>query len=482
MRGGTSQHRSKSLCSFSGHGCTLYFLRAIVVQRRRIGFFCAHGLCNAEAIQRIPNTVIKGPALPGRLYMVIMNSNLGVVVESRSWGRSPLSVSLLILAVILLISGCRKQEAAAPVRLATPVVVAKVEKRKMPVEVTAIGTVAAYSVSVRAQVSGQLMEVHFLEGDFVRKGQLLFTIDSRPYEADLARAEAQLARDKATAENDHVQAQRYKHLFDEGIGTREQADTFESSANAADATIRADEAEVQTAKLNLEYCEIYSPLDGRTGNVMIKAGNLVKVSDVPMVVINRVAPIGVDFTIPQQYLPDVKKHMEEGPLRVTATLPNDSGPVEQGTLFFVDNFVDVTTGTIHLKARFANDQNRLWPGLFVNTVLTLSQQAGAIVVPAQAISSGQKGPFVYVVKADNTVEARPVVSSRTVRNEAVIDKGLEPGETIVTDGQVRLVPGAKVEIKEAVNNAETPGQVPDPPADTSQGAANRAQERQGNKP
>jgi membrane fusion protein, multidrug efflux system len=414
--------------------------------------------------------------------MVIMNSNLGVAVESRSWGRSSLSVSLLVLAVSLLISGCRKQEAAAPPRPAVPVVVEKVEKKTVPVVVTAIGNVEAYStVSIRAQVSGQLMEVHFKEGDFVRKGQLLLTIDSRSFAADLARTDAQLARDKAVAENNHVQAQRYKQLFDEGIGTREQADTFESSANAADATIRADEAEVQTAKLNLEYCTIYSPLDGRTGALMVKPGNLIKASDVPIVVINEVTPIYVNFTIPQQYLPDVKKHKEEGTLHVMATLPNDAGPVEQGTLTFVDNSVDMTTGTIHLRATFANVQNRLWPGLFVNTVLTLSQQAGATVIPAQAISSGQKGPFVYVVKADSTVEARPVVSERTVLNEAVIEKGLEPGETIVTDGQVRLVPGAKVEIKNAVNNADTPGQASDPPADTSQGAGGRAQGREGNR-
>jgi membrane fusion protein, multidrug efflux system len=375
-------------------------------------------------------------------------------LELRSHGKFLESRSLLLLALALSISGCRKQVVADPLQPGIPVVVERVGTKTMPVEVTAVGNVESYSLLVRAQVSGQLTEAHFHEGDFVRKGQLLFTIDSRRYEAALALAEAQLARGKAVAENDHVQAQRYKQLFEEGIGTREQADTFESSAKSADATIRADEAEVQTAKLNLEYCTIYSPIDGRTGAVMVKPGNLIQASDVTIVVINRVAPVGVRFAIPQQYLPDIKREMAKGPLRVTATVPNNPGPVEKGTLNFVDNAVDMTTGTIHLRARFANGQNRLWPGLFVNTVLTLSQQTGATVVPLEAISSGQQGSFVYVLKENNTVEARPVVSRRTVQNEAVIEKGLQPGETIVTDGQVRLVPGARVEIKGTLNDAD----------------------------
>jgi membrane fusion protein, multidrug efflux system len=375
-------------------------------------------------------------------------------LELRSHGKFLESGSLLLLALALSISGCRKQVVADPLQPGIPVVVERVRTKTMPVEVTAVGNVESYSLLVRAQVSGQLTEAHFHEGDFVRKGQLLFTIDPRRYEAALALAEAQLARGKAVAENDHVQAQRYKQLFEEGIGTREQADTFESSAKSADATIRADEAEVQTAKLNLEYCTIYSPMDGRTGAVMVKPGNLIQASDVTIVVINRVAPVGIKFAIPQQYLPDIKKEMAKGPLRVTATVPNNPGPVEKGTLNFVDNAVDMTTGTIHLRARFANGQNRLWPGLFVNTVLTLSQQTGATVVPLEAISSGQQGSFVYVLKENNTVEARPVVSRRTVQNEAVIEKGLQPGETIVTDGQVRLVPGAKVEIKGTLNDAD----------------------------
>jgi membrane fusion protein, multidrug efflux system len=218
--------------------------------------------------------------------------------------------------------------------------------------------------------------------------------------------------------------------------------------------LRSDDAAIQTAKLNLEYCTIFSPLDGRTGAVMVKAGNLIKASDVPIVVINQVNPIFVNFTVPQQYLEDIKKRMAGGALHVAATIPDSSGPSEVGTLTFVDNAVDVTTGTIHMRGTFANTQNRLWPGLFVNTVLTLSDEANATVVPAQAIVSQQSGSVVYVVKSDNTVELRPVASGRTVEGETVVTKGLERGETVVVDGNVNLTSGAKIEIKNGQNDAD----------------------------
>ena len=252
-----------------------------------------------------------------------------------------------------------------------------------------------------------------------------------------------------------MQAVRYKQLFDAGIGTREQADSFATSADAADATLRADEAAIQTAQLNLEYCTIFSPLDGRTGAVMVKPGNLIKASDVPIVVINQVNPIFVNFTVPQQYLNDVKRHMAEGALHVAATIPEENGAGEIGTLTFVDNAVDVTTGTIHMRGTFANTQNRLWPGLFVNTVLTLSDESNAIVVPAQAIVPGQNGSTVFVVKPNNTVEQRPVVAGRTIESETVVAKGLEAGETVVVDGSVNLTPGASIEIKNSQNEANS---------------------------
>jgi membrane fusion protein, multidrug efflux system len=350
--------------------------------------------------------------------------------------------------ILLVASGCSKQQAApAPRVAAVPVVVAKVTQRAMPVQLTAIGNVGGYSVSVEAQVAGELLEVHFKEGEFVHKGQLLLTIDPRPYEAALAQVQATLTRDKAVAANSRAQAQRFMKLLTDGVVSPSDADTSKSAADAGEATVAADEAALQTAQLNLEYCKIYSPMDGRTGSVAIKPGNLVKVADVPIVVIKRLSPIPVDFNEPQEYLPDIKKYMAAGPLRVVATVPNSSGRPEVGKLVFIDNAIDTTTGTIRLRALFDNSSNALWPGLYVNTLMTLAQQSNATVVPTQAITAGQQGPFVYVVQADGTVAPRPVASSRSVEGLAVSDKGLEPGETVVTDGQVRLVPGSKVLIK-----------------------------------
>ena len=371
-----------------------------------------------------------------------------VLAKSNSSSKSGRILPTLFL-IVLAASGCAKQQAAPAPRAAAaiPVVVAKVTQKAMPVQLTAIGNVGSYSVSVRAQVAGELLQVHFREGEFVKKGQLLFTIDSRPYEAALAQAQATLLRDKAVAANTRAQAQRLSRLLADGVVSPSDADTSKSAAEASEATVAADEAAVNTAQLNVEYCKIYSPMDGRTGSVMVKPGNLVKVADVPIVVINEVSPIHVDFTVPQEYLPEIKKYMAAGPLRVEASVPNSNEAPEVGTLTFIDNAVDTTTGTIHLRSTFDNRRGLLWPGLYVNTLMTLAQQSNATTIPAQAITAGQQGSFVYVVKEDGTVAARPVVSSRNVQGEAVIDKGLQAGETVVTDGQVRLVPGAKVQIK-----------------------------------
>src|ERR1039457_5463053 len=304
-------------------------------------------------------------------------------------------------AMFALASGCTKQQAAPSARPPTTVSIGKVTQKTMPVEVTAVGNVEAIStILIRAQVPGEVQDVNFKEGDFVKKGQVLLMIDPRPYQAALAQAQAALARDKATGVYNRAQAQRYKTLFDQGVVPAQQVDSYVSAADASDAVLNADEAAIKTAELNLEYCTIESPLDGRTGTIMVKPGNLVKVADVPIVVINQVNPIYVNFALPQQYWPDIKKYMAQGTLRVRAAVPKDMGAPEEGTVAFVDNAVDATTGTIHLRATFTNSQNRLWPGLYVNVVLTLSEQPGAIVVPAHAIVQGEKGPFVYIVKSD----------------------------------------------------------------------------------
>ncbi len=359
---------------------------------------------------------------------------------------------LAILAAfvgLLAAGGCSKEHDPVRAPAAVPVTVATVVQKTVPIQVRAIGNVEAYStVSIKAQISGELTAVHFREGEDVHKGQLLFTIDPRPFQAALQQAQANLARDKANAENARVQAARYAKLFEERVAAREQYDQMRTSADALDAAVRADEAAVEKAKLDLQYCTIYSPIDGRTGSLMVHPGNLTKANDVPiLLVINQLNPIYVDFSLAQQYLADVKKYMAEGKLKVEAMLSGDAQHPELGKVSFVDNAVDTSTGTIRLKATFANQQRRLWPGQFVDVVLTLTERPNAIVVPAQALQAGQNGQYVFVVKADHTVESRPVAAGSTVRGETVVEKGLQPGETVVTDGQIRLVPGSKVEVK-----------------------------------
>jgi multidrug efflux system membrane fusion protein len=368
---------------------------------------------------------------------------------------------LVSLAGLLAAAGCTKPQAAPAAPPPVPVRVATVVQKTMPVQVRAIGNVEAYStVSIKAQISGELMEVHFREGEDVRKGQLLFSIDRRPFGVALLQDQANLARDKARAENARLQAERYVKLFQEGVVSSQQRDQAVADTDAADATIRADEAAIEKAKLDLQYCSITSAIDGRTGYLMVHPGNLVKANDVPiLVVINQLNPIYVIFALPERELAEVKKYMAAGKLRVEASLPDDSkgagGAVgtqpaysERGTLSFVDNAVDYTTGTIHLKATFANQQRRLWPGQFVNVVMTLTAQPNAVVIPAPALQTGQNGQFVFVVKPDNAVESRPVTVGSTVQGETIVEKGLQPGEVVVTDGQLRLVPGSKVKVKE----------------------------------
>jgi multidrug efflux system membrane fusion protein len=392
------------------------------------------------------------------------------------WNRRTRTTAIAVVAM-LTFWGCAKTRSASPPPADVPVVVAKVSQHNMPVEITSVGNVEAIStVAIRSQVSGQLLEVHFKEGDFVHKGQLLLTIDSHPFQAlvdqakgaivrdqaVLQQAQANLGKDSAQEEYARGEAQRYTNLLDRGLIPKETLEQMKNQAATALQVLGADRAAIDTARANitldqgtlnganiqLGYCTIVSPIDGRTGAVMQKAGNLLKAADVPIVVINQVDPIYVNFTVPQQYWTDVKKHAAEHAFRVTAMVPQDTGGPLQGSVTFVDNAVDPSTGTIHLRATFDNAQNRLWPGLFVNVVLVLSEQPNATVVPMQAISQGQNGTFVYVVKDDSTVELRPVESSRTTGGLSVIEKGVMPGETVVTDGQTRLTRGTKVQVKE----------------------------------
>jgi multidrug efflux system membrane fusion protein len=328
---------------------------------------------------------------------------------------------------------------------AVPVVVAKVERSTIPVEIRAIGTGQAFqTVSVESQVAGIVKEVHYQQGQFVRKGDLLITLDKDPFLAALAQAEAALARDKAQAQLSQAELERYDELYKAGIVSKSQNDQYRATSTAAQATVRADEAAVQTAKIQLSYCSIYAPISGVTGAQLVSPGATVKANDVPMrVVINQVSPIYVSFSVPQQYLGSIKRHMARSRLPVRATPPGDSA-AESGFLTFVNNTVDPTTGTIGLMGMFPNTDHRLWPGQFSNVVLNLGEQQNVLVIPSQAVQAGQQGDYVFVVKPGMTVDVQQVKVGHTVNNKTEVLQGLSLGEIVVTDGQVRLVPGTKV--------------------------------------
>ena len=336
---------------------------------------------------------------------------------------------------------------------AVPVLAAKVVQKTVADTIHAIGRVEAYStVDVKAQINGQIMQVNFRQGQDVKQGDLLFTIDPRPFEAALRQAQANLAKDRAMYHQAAADEQRYAVLLKQEVGSRQQYDQIEANAASLAATVQADEAAVQTAKLNLAYTEIRAPITGRTGDLLVHAGNLVKPdADTAMVVINQVHPVYVDFAVPEHKLPEVRAYMAKRKLGVEVSLPEQQGPAETGELNFVDNSVDAKTGTINLKGLFANADGRLWPGEFVNTTLVLNQRNDAILVPSEAIQTGQEGSHVFVVQPGMKVEMRQVVVGESLDNQTVVTSGLKAGETVVTDGQLKLIPGAKVTIKSGLS-------------------------------
>jgi membrane fusion protein, multidrug efflux system len=379
----------------------------------------------------------------------------------------PINFRVPLLAVMAaglsLLSACVGTKAASGPPPPVPVVAATVEQKDIPVQVHAIGAVEAYStVSVKTQITGELTGVFFKEGDDVKKGQLIFTLDKRPLEADVRRAEGALARDEAQAANALADQRRYAALVKAGVVSTQEYDRVASNSEALAAAVRADKGALENARVQLVYASIYSPINGRTGNLLVHQGNMIKANDVPALVnINQVEPIYVTFMVPQQYLADVKQYSRNGSLPVQAVIPSDArGPIT-GKLSFIDNMVDPGTGTIKLKGMFANSDRRLWPGQFVDAYLTLKTQSNALVIPSQAIQNGQQGTFVYVIKDDNTVEARTITTSETQQaGQVIVQKGLAVGERIVTDGQLRLVPGAKVQVKEAAAGVVAPTQAP----------------------
>ena len=332
---------------------------------------------------------------------------------------------------------------------AVPVATAPVVQKSVPLSVQGIGTViAASTVTVRAQVTGEMMSVHFIEGDEVQQGQVLVEIDKRPLEAALQQAQAALDRDIAQSANAKAQAVRYQDLLQRGIATHEQVDQIVANAAAIEATIGADRAAVDNAKVQLNYATIRAPLTGKTGLLQVHPGNLVRATDTtPIVTINKITPVYVSFAVPEALLSELKRYMAKGKLAVTASVPNDDGPPSRGLINFIDNAVDASTGQIKVKGTFANTDRKLWPGQFVNVDVTLSSEPNAIVVPSLAVQTGQQGTYVFVIKPDKTADLRPVVVERSNGEFSVIKKGLTPGEIVVTDGHLRLVQGSRVNVK-----------------------------------
>lgn len=384
---------------------------------------------------------------------------------------------LPLLTAAALAVGCSKSgssvKAAGPA--ASPGVLVKIaaaETRTMPLEIKAIGKVEAVTlIAIRAQVGGTLLKAHFREGDMVRQGAPLFSIDPRPFEIAIQQAEAAIERDKASiveaeaalaraqAQEEHArkQLERYKRLADDGIFSREQADQMAVEARTRDASVkleaaaaeraraalRTDEAALASARLQLSYCTIHSPIGGRTGSLRVQPGNLIKANDVDLVTIHQVSPTNVTFSVPEEKLLLLRDKMKGSGLPVSAAIPADPRPPAEGRVAFLDSSVEAATGSIRLKGNFANADARLWPGQFVNVRIVLEQRGDAIVVPPSAMQTGQAGNFVYVVKSDNSVEQR-LVKAGPRDDKGISLEGLQPGERVVVEGHLRIAPGIKV--------------------------------------
>jgi len=362
---------------------------------------------------------------------------------------------LAVVFILSLLTSCTKgKEAEKPKgRPPAPVLVATVTTRTLPVVLDAVGTVESIlQVSVKSMVNGEVKRVHFTEGQDVAKGQVLFTIDPRQYEAAIRKGEADLARIKAQLATARSNAERYGKLVNDGIVTAEQYDNFRTQAESLEADYVAQQANIDSIKVQLTYCTIRSPISGRTGNLLINAGNVIKANDtVSLVTINQIHPVYVTFSIPEKELSRIRQYLNRGKLKVEARLPGDNGQPETGEVTFLDNTVDPATATIKLKGTFANLKTRLWPGQFVSVRLTLASLADVVVVPNQAVQTGQQGQYVLVVTGD-TAELRPVKAGLAAEGMTVVEQGLNPGETVVIDGHMRVVPGGKVSEKQELES------------------------------
>jgi multidrug efflux system membrane fusion protein len=377
----------------------------------------------------------------------------------RMWRVSPSGFLAVMMLVVVFLAGCSDGKAKQVPQRVVPVKIGDVTRQDVPVQINAIGNVEAYNtVSVKAQVGGEVIDVHFKEGQDVKQGDLLFQIDPRPYEMAIKQAEAQLARDAAQAKNAEEQAKRYAILVQKDYVSKDQYDQLRANADALAAAVLADKANVEGLKLQYSFCTIKSPIDGRVGSVLVNKGNIIKANDLVMVTINKIMPIYITFSVPEQNLADIKKYEAEGSLRVEAVIPGDEKNPAKGTLTFINNSVDTSTGTIQLKGTFENRDKRLWPGQFVNVLLRLTTERNAVVMPSAALQTGQQGQYVFVVKSDFTVESRQVAVSRSLGDLAVVSQGASPGEKVVIDGQLNLIPGARVELKGENGGNPKPGE------------------------
>lgn len=353
---------------------------------------------------------------------------------------------VIIFLVLLVASGCAKHQ--EPKTQIVPVIAATVQKKTIPIEIKAIGNVEPYfSVTVLSQIDGTLQQTHFKEGDDVKKGQLLFSIDPRPFVESVRQAEAALLQDKRQLEFYESQAKRYTFLVEKGAVDKNTAEQNQTLAATQAEKVKNDRAQLENAKLKLQYCYIRSEIDGRAGSYLTNAGTSLKTNDTKLVVINQLMPVYVTFSVPEKDLPNIKKFGQNEKLKVLAFPPGFAKDARQGQLTFIDNAVNIQTGMIKLKAVFSNRDKYLWPGQFLNVVMTLAMEPDALVVPTSAVQVSQQGQYVFVVKDDMTVETRLVKVARELSDELVLETGVSAGETVVTDGQLKLKPGFKVMIK-----------------------------------
>jgi multidrug efflux system membrane fusion protein len=371
-------------------------------------------------------------------------NNFPWLTGSACLARAAIAVLLMACLQFTACSSEKKKPAPPPV----PVLVGTVTEKTVSVELKVIGNVEPYStVSIKSRIAGQLVQVNFKEGQDVKTGELLFVIDPRPYEAALKQAQANLEKDKALAIKAKTDAVRYAELIRKQFVSQQEYDQAKATAESLGATVNSDQVAVQNAQLNLSYCYIKAPITGRTGSLLAHQGNMIKENaDTAMLVINQIQPIYVTFSVPQRHLTEIRKYVAEEKVPVEAVIPGQENP-ETGLLTFINNTVDTATGTFVCKATFTNEHKRLWPGLFVNVVVKLASEPNAVLVPTQAVQTSQEGQIVFLVKPDLTVEVRPVEVGRAIDGDTIVSKGLKPGDRVVTDGQLRLVPGAKIQIK-----------------------------------